>query len=121
MCLGEPAWRRIGLTCVSEESKEFPLIRVSLMGSTVLFPKGGCKLRIGSPFLEALGSALHQCAGWLCPSEGLWDRPPAPISLEGKAYSWDLGFQSLRSGAPWHTLKRAALLREPWGWADWRG
>nr|KAF6410420.1 hypothetical protein HJG63_008979 [Rousettus aegyptiacus] len=38
---------------------------------------------------------------------------PALISLEDKTYNGDLGCQSQRSAAPWHTLGGTALPGEP--------
>lgn len=62
------------------------------------------------PFTSALaGYALLKASG-IC--HGITS--VAPISLEGKTYSWDLGCMSLRSAACWHTLERAALCGEPW-------
>lgn len=111
----EPALRRIGLTHVS----------ASLTGSIVLFPKRGHTLRFDSRFLEArvtlpFTSVLDGFAPVTASGVDCGITSPALISFEDKTYNRDLGCQSLRSAAPWHTLGRTALLGEPRaaGWRD---
>lgn len=52
----EKDWINLWTDSSLRRARRVPLIRVSLSGTMVLFPKGGCKLRINP---EALGSALR--------------------------------------------------------------